>query len=519
MAGLLNPMNAMIEHVFASRQVGHSPHRRRGVPRIGTGYVAPMSVPDDTRPLDGVAMADLVARGEVSPSELVEAAIGRVEAVNGDINAVVHPLYEQARAAAASMNDQEPRGSLWGVPFLTKDLVCATAGDPYHGGVRALRDADHRAPADTNLAVMFRELGLVNLGRTNTPELGLTITTEPAAHGPTRNPWNLAHSTGGSSGGSAAAVAAGVVPVAHANDGGGSIRIPAAECGLFGLKPSRGRVSQGPDDGDGWGGATIEGVVSRSVRDTAVVLDGISRPWPGDPYRAPAPSTPFASAPERDPDTLVVGLCTDSAWGPVHDECATAVDAAGALLEELGHQVMVSRPAPLFEDAFFDHFPVVVAVATAATLDRLPAMIGRQIQKGDVEGDTAALAAIGRGITGVRYVEAIEWFHSFTRRMAEWWNDHDVLVTPVLAEPPPLIGELRDPSRRNRFRELLQFTPQFNVTGQPAMSVPLHWSADNLPVGVQFVGPANSEHLLLGLGAQLERARPWAHRLAPVFAP
>ena len=471
------------------------------------------------RPLDGVAMAALVTAGEATPSELVEDAITRSAAVNGDLNAVIHELHDGARATAAAMDGQAPSGALWGVPFLTKDLMCATKGDPYHGGNVALRDADHRADHDTYLAVMFRELGLVNIGRTNTPEFGLTVTTEPASHGPTHNPWNLGHSTGGSSGGSAAAVAAGVVPIAHANDGGGSIRIPASECGLFGLKPTRGRVSHGPDGGEVWAGAAIEGVISRSVRDSAAVLDGISRPWPGDPYWAASPASPFASAPSSAPRSLTIGLCPDSTWGSVDRECQIAVEQAGRLLEELGHHVSVSRPAPLFDDEFFDVFPTVLAAATAAMVDTLGRAIGRPLVADDFERDTAALVARGRSVTGVEHVTALEWLHSFTRRMAHWWTDHDVLVTPTLAEPPPRIGELRDPATGSaRLRELLLFTAQFNVTGQPAMSVPLHWTPEGLPVGVQFVGAAASEYELIQLAGQLEETQPWAHRRPPVWA-
>lgn len=495
----------MIEHTFASRQARH--------PRP-EDYRALMSRPQT--PPDGVALAALVAAGEVTPRELVEAAIARAAAVNEDLNAIIHPLYESALAAAGA---EGPRGPLWGVPFLTKDLMCATEGDPYHAGNIALRDAGNRALHDTHLATMFRELGLLNLGRTNTPEFGLTPTTEPVAYGPSRNPWHLDHSTGGSSGGSAAAVAAGVVPIAHANDGGGSIRIPASECGLFGLKPTRGRVSAGPDAGVVWAGAAIEGVVSRSVRDSAVVLDGISRVWPGDPYWAPPPQRPFADAPTDPVSSLRVGICSTSSWGPVHGDCATAVEATGRLLESLGHRVETSHPEPLFDPDFFEVFPRVLAVSTAEMVDALGRQLGRPLTREDMEGDTAALVALGRSMSGVDYVRGIEWFHDYTRRMAWWWEDFDVLVTPTLAEPPPRLGELRDPATGGRrLRDLLHFTAQFNVTGQPAMSVPLHWSADGLPVGVQVVGRPASEYELLQLAGQMEAAAPWADRLPPVFA-
>ncbi|MFT7645514.1 MAG: amidase [Candidatus Poriferisodalaceae bacterium] len=470
--------------------------------------------------VDGTEMARMVRAGEASAAELVEAAIARAEQVNGELNAIIHPLYDKARASAAHPLPQHASGPFAGVPFLTKDLMCATEGDPYHAGNKALRDANSVAPYDTHLATMFADAGLVNIGRTNTPEFGGTITTEPASHGPCRNPWNTAHSTGGSSGGSAASVAAGVVPIAHANDGGGSIRIPASECGLFGLKPSRGRVSHGPDHGEAWGGAAIEGVVSRTVRDSATMLDAISRVWPGDPYHAPAPPTPFADAPHTDPGKLKVGLLTASSWGPVHQECATAVEHTGRVLESLGHSVEYAAPEAIFNDNFFDHFRTVLAVAIAAEVTGVSRRIGRQAIAGDFEADTWALAQLGTTISGTDYLAAIEQFQQYTRDMSNWWaTGHDLLVTPVIAEPPPLIGELRNPATgRARQTELLKFTAQFNVTGQPAMSVPMHWTPDDLPVGVQVVGAYASEHQLLSVAAQLEAAAPWAHRRPGVFA-
>lgn len=467
--------------------------------------------------LDATALAELVRGGEIRATELVETAIARIEELNPRLNAVIHRLDDDARRRAADPGS----GPFAGVPFLTKDLMCATAGQPLHMGNAALRDIDHHATEDTYLAIMFRDSGVVDVGRSNTPELGGSVTTEPVSHGPCRNPWNLDHSTGGSSGGSAAAVAAGIVPMAHANDGGGSIRIPASECGLFGLKPSRGRVSAGPAHGEVWSGAAIEGVVSRSVRDSATMLDCISRPWPGDPYRAPATEATFAAAAVTEPGRLRVGLCTQAPWGPLHAECADAVHSTGMLLESLGHAVDVAHPAAMFEDDFWPNFVTLLAVANAASLDEIGAILGRPVTRDDVEGDTWALARRGRELSGTDYLAAVEWFHAFTRRLAAWWSDDgfDVLVTPVLAGPPPRIGELRDPRVGNRLlRELVQYTPQFNVSGQPAASVPLHWTADGLPVGVQVVGAYGAEEMLLSLGAQLEQARDWASRRPAVFA-
>ena len=476
---------------------------------------------------DGVATAELFASGEASAVELLDEAIARAERLNPQINAVIGRLDDGARRTAEQLDTSRSAdtaasaaaGSLAGVPFLTKDLTCTTEGQPYHAGNVALRDAGHVAASTAHLATMFAELGLVNFGRTNTPEFGLTVTTEPLAYGPTANPWNAAHSAGGSSGGSAAAVAAGIVPIAHANDGGGSIRVPAANCGLFGLKPNRGRVSLGPASGDGWAGFSVDGVVSRSVRDSARVLDGISRPWPGDPYWAPPPSGTFESAAERPPGVLRIGLCMQSDWGPVHPECMSAVDDAGRLAESLGHAVEYSVPDGLFDEEFFEHFRTVVSACNAVELASLETALGRSLTRADTEGDTWAFMEMGRAVTGVQYIEAIEWCHAWTRRLAQWWASHDVLVSPIMTEPPPRLGELRNPETgRGRLNELLHFTPQWNVTGQPAMSVPLHWTADGLPVGVQFVGPHASEEMLLSLAGQLEQAAPWADRTPPLWA-
>lgn len=472
---------------------------------------------------DGIATHELFATGTASAVELLDEAIARADRLNPEINAIIGRLDDRARQAAeqldAARGTNQPHGPLAGVPFLTKDLTCTTAGQPYHAGNAALKEAGHVAPSTAHLATMFAELGFVNFGRTNTPEFGLTITTEPLAYGPTANPWNTGHSTGGSSGGSAATVAAGIVPIAHANDGGGSIRVPAANCGLFGLKPNRGRVSLGPDSGDGWAGFSVDGVVSRSVRDSARVLDGISRPWPGDPYWAPPPAGTFESAAGRDPGVLRIGLCAHSDWGPVDAECRQAVEDTGRLLERLGHHVEHSAPSELFHEEFFDRFRTIVSVCNAVSLAGYEAALGRQMSRADTEGDTWALMQIGREISGIQYVTAVEWCHAWTRRLAEWWADHDVLVSPIMTEPPPRLGELRNPATgRGRLNDLLQFTPQWNVSGQPAMSVPLHWTASGLPVGVQFVGPHASEEMLLSLAGQLEQAAPWADRAPRVWA-
>ncbi|MCP3937646.1 MAG: amidase [Actinomycetia bacterium] len=471
-----------------------------------------MQIPDAT------ALAELVRDGKASPAELVDEAITRIESTNPTINAVIHPRFEAARdEAAGGLVD----GPFRGVPMLVKDLNCAIAGEPHHMGCKALKEAGFIAPIDSFLYRRFQKLGLVTLGRTNTPEFGSTITTEPEAYGPSRNPWNTDHSTGGSSGGSAAAVAAGLVPIAHANDGGGSIRIPASECGLVGLKPTRGRVSQGPDIGEAWAGSTIDGVVTRSVRDTATALDGISGPEPGDPYYAAPPLRPFASEVGVDPGRLKIGIAPTAPHGTSHDECIAAVEAAGSLLEDLGHAVEIAQPAALSEEALTENFLTVLAASTAADFHNLAAAIGRPLEADDVEPGNWFFAEMGRAVTGEQYLLSVQWTHAWQRRMASWWahDGFDILVTPTLAVPPPPIGWLSDPELGfGRVQEIMLFTAQFNVTGQPAVSLPLHQTADGLPVGVQFVGPYAGEDLLIRLASQLEDAAPWADRIPPLWA-
>ena len=470
--------------------------------------------------VDGVELARLVQQGKASPTELLEEAIARADAINPKLNAIIHRLDEQARSVAASMSKQKTseQATLRGVPFLTKDLTVMTKGDPYHAGNVALRDSDFRAGHTTHLATMFQQLGLVNFGRTNTPEFGGTVTTEPISHGACRNPWNIDHSTGGSSGGSAAAVAAGIVPIAHANDGGGSIRIPASECGLVGLKPSKGRVSFGPKIGEAWAGAAIDGVVTRTIRDTARVLDGISQPWIGDPYWAPLPAMSFEQAISDVPRQLRVGLVTESSWGTVHPECIMAVEQTALALQDLGHLVEVAKPDALFDDDLFEHFKVVLASSEAFSVEKLQDAVGRRFETGDMEADTQALVELGRKYSATDYLASVEWFHSYTRQMASWWQEFDLLLTPVIAEPPPKIGELRDPrTGTKRLRELLLFTAQFNITGQPAISLPMHSSKEGLPIGVQLVAAMHGESLLLQVGQQLEDASSWYNRKPAVW--
>jgi amidase len=397
-------------------------------------------------------------------------------------------------------------------------------GEPHHMGTRALKSIDYRSPVDSALYRRFRAAGFVAIGRTNTPEMGSTITTEPIAYGPSRNPWNLDHSTGGSSGGSAAAVAAGIVAVGHANDGGGSIRVPASECALVGLKPSRGRVSTAPLVGESWAGATVDGCVTRSVRDTAAVLDAISGYEPGDPYTAPPFVRPLAAEVGVDPGPLRIGVLDRSPDVPSHPDCEAAVAAAAKLLESLGHHVDDSSPAAMIDTGMQDRFVTILAANTAHDLRLMEQLLGRPIADGDLEPDNVFFGEMGKVVSSADYLLAVTGQHMWSREILSWWHPadgsagHDLLLTPVIATPPPPIGYLAGPEGGMRVRELLQFTAQFNVTGQPAISLPLHWTAGGLPVGVQLVAAYGREDLLVRVASQLEAAQPWFTRRPPVSA-
>jgi amidase len=479
----------------------------------------------DTTWLDATAQAELVRTGEVSPAELVEDAIARIEKVNPQLNAVVRDRFEQARTEAAG---ELPDGPFRGVPMLLKDLGCHVAGEETNYGTSFLRDAHVRWPTDSHLAARFRSAGFLFLGRTNVPEFGTTVTTEPVANGPCRNPYDLDHSTGGSSGGSAAAVAAGLVPVAHANDGGGSIRIPASECGLVGLKPTRARVSQGPDVGESWAGATIDGVVSRTVRDSAAILDWIGQPMPGDPYWAPPLPRPLASEVGAPVGRLRVGLVDrPPAGSPYLDdaECRAAVAATGALLESLGCEVSFASPEPLFEEQFSSMFIATIAGDTALTLQLLSDAVGRPIADEELEPRNAFYRLVGDDLRAKDYLGARMWLGAWVRRMAQWWAPadaggagFDLLVTPTVAAPPPKLGWMTGEQEGQRIASFIPYTAQFNVTGQPAVSLPLHFTDAGLPVGVQLVAEFGHEDVLVRVAAALEEAAPWAHRRPAVSA-
>jgi amidase len=469
--------------------------------------------------LDATAQADLVRRGELSPAELVESAISRIEAVNPQLDAVIRTRFDQARAEASGGGAHD--GPFGGVPILFKDLGCLVAGEVTAFGLGPLRDL--ALPVTSYLADHFRAAGFIPLGRTNVPELGTTVTTEARSFPPARNPWHPGHSTGGSSGGSAAAVASGMVPVAHANDGGGSIRIPASECGLVGLKPTRGRVSQGPVVGEGWAGATIDGVVTRTVRDAAGVLDVISTPMPGDPYYAPPLPRPLRVEAGADPGRLRVGLL-DRPGSDVyldHPQCRAAVAAAGRLLESLGHHVEESAPPAMFDPGFSRHFNTIIAADTETSMQRFEALLGRPIADDEIEPRNAAYRHAGRALAAVDYLNSRLWIGVWVRRMADWWSGHDLLVTPTLGAPPPELGWFTAEGPQTEGRRIASFIPytaQFNMTGQPAITVPMHWTPGGLPVGVQLVAGYGREDRLIQVASQLEQAAPWSERRPRVHA-
>ncbi len=485
---------------------------------------------------DAVALAELVRGGQVAPVELVEAAIRRIEQRNPTLNAVIHRLYDTARAAAVD----PPEGPFRGVPMLVKDLGAEVAGAPMQNGSRI--GVGVVPDRDNELVSRYRSAGFLFVGKTNTPELGITPTTEPALHGPTRNPWNTERTSGGSSGGSAAAVAAGMVPVAHGGDGGGSIRIPASCCGLFGMKPTRGRNPMGPFRGPSWQGAVVEHVLSRSVRDSAAVLDASHGPDAGAPYHAPPPERPWLQEVGRDPGRLRIGWTSRPFLADaVHPECAAAVQDTARLLEGLGHHVEETAP-DLDRGAFSRAFVTVIASEIAADVTEAESRLGRPARWEELETTTWPLVLLGRTLRAAELASAARALHRESLKVGTFFTRYDVLLTPTLGSPPVPLGAIRATGaeaamtrivRSLHAGRLLQavdavgqmaarafdfaaFTPVFNVTGQPAMSVPLYWTSDGLPVGLQFVGPFGDEALLFRLAGQLEVTRPWFDRRPPV---
>jgi len=465
---------------------------------------------------DGLGLASLVARKSVAPAELADEAIARIEKHNAQLNAVVTPMYEQGRTLA-----QHPGGGPFrGVPFLLKDILGNFAGVPTQSGARFM--AGNVAAVDDTLVVRFKAAGLVPLGKTNVPEFGLLPTTEGVLYGAAHNPWNLAHSTGGSSGGSAAAVAAGIVPMAHANDGGGSIRIPASCCGLVGLKPSRARNPLGPMLGDIMSGLICEHVVSRTVRDTAALLDCTAGPEPGDPYAALAPPRPYLDELAAKPTKLRIAFSTtDFAGKALHPECVAGIEATAKLCQELGHEVEQALP-PVDANQLTQSFLGLWCGGLAMQIDAIAMLSGREIREADFEGVTWGLYQQGKQVTASQYLLALTMLQIAGRACGQFHETYDCWLTTTLGAPPMALGTIdiqqRDPTQA--FAPILDyvpFTPLQNATGQPAISLPLHWTKDGLPVGLMFVAKIGDESTLLRLAAQLEQARPWIGKRPPLF--
>ncbi|MEV0613377.1 amidase family protein [Nonomuraea sp. NPDC050404] len=465
--------------------------------------------------LDAVGQARAVREGQVSARELAEAAIARIEAADGELNAVVHRRFERALAEIDTIPAEAP---FRGVPILLKDLGWREAGEPYSAGSNV---RDEAQGVDGYGVVRLREAGFVLLGRTNTPEFGSTITTEPVAFGPTRNPYDPAYSAGGSSGGSAAAVAAGMVALATASDGGGSIRVPASLCGLVGLKPARGRVSLGPAQGEGWSGFSCPGFVSRTVRDSAAALDLVSAPCPGDPYEAPRLPGRLADEVGRDPGRLRIGFLTTHPRDdvPPVPELVEAVTGAAALLESLGHDVAPGGPPALGDGDFPRHFGAIVANNLAAQVASLGALRGKPVEMEELEPRNAAMVNSAREHSAADHILATQWVDGFRRRMAAWWSEgHDLLLMPSLGVAPFPLGWIPPDDLSiafGRTAHVVAYTSPINATGQPAVSLPLHRNAAGLPVGVQLVAAAGREDLLVRVAAQVEAASPFEHTAMP----
>ena len=472
------------------------------------------SLADDTRWLDATAQAELVASGKVTPLEMVNAAIERVERYDSKLNALTYRWFDAARQLATSSD--LPEGPFRGVPYLLKDLYAAEAGKPLSNGSKAYKAADYVSTEDTTLVARYKASGLISIGRSNSPEFGSVPVTEPEAWGPTRNPWDLTRTSGGSSGGSAAAVATGIVPIAHATDGGGSIRIPASCCGLVGLKVSQGRISMGPlRDESNLG---VEHCVSRSVRDSARLLDATHGPGIGDVIIAPTPRRPFVEEVGADPGRLRIGLLDfNPRGGEVHADCIDGVHKTAKLLESLGHHVEPGFPEILSDNEIGRAFSMLWSTNMGTAIRRFNEALGREMTTDDIEAMNWAQAQFAIGVNAVDYSLAQASSVKFRRAIQSWWSQGwDLLLTPTLSAPPLLIGSLPN-NPEHPMTPLMtggawvSFTSQFNISGQPAISLPLHRDANGLPIGMQLVAAYGREDVLIRVASQLEQAAPWAH--------
>ena len=494
-----------------------------------TGLLTPGSVAVEGAPVgdwtlqelidyDALGLAELVKSGQIGAAELLEAAIDRVAQVNPQINALVAPMYEEARRTVA---EGATTGPFAGVPFLLKDLRALYAGVPTTSGSRFF--TDYRPDHDSELVARYKRAGLVIFGKTNTPEFGCCPSTEGALFGATRNPWNTEHSAGGSSGGAAAAVAARILPAAHGSDGGGSIRIPASCCGVFGFKPTRGMNPSGPDYGEAWNGLSAEHVLTMSVRDSAALLDVSRGPAPGDPYCGPALERSFLEAVSRPPGKLKIAVQRQALTGaPVHADCIAAVDDAVELLTELGH--VVEEAAPKYDvERIGAAFPLIIAANVQAAIDQRAEETGTEPDTAVIENVIHFLGAMGHDRNAVDMVRALWAMHATGRQVASFFEQYDVLLSPVVATPPPPVGVLDTSSSDvdaylKAVFAFIPFTSLANVAGTPGMSVPLYWNKQGLPIGVHFGAGFGADSKLFSLAAQLEEARPWAQRRPPVCA-
>ena len=470
-----------------------------------------MSIADYER-YDALGLAALVREKEVKPEELLEAAVARMEERNPTLNAVVIPMVDEARAAIEA---GLPDGPLRGVPFLLKDLHLLYEGVATTNGCRLF--ADHVADHDSEMVRRYKAAGLVIFGKTASPEFGITTSTESALFGKTRNPWKEGITAGGSSGGASSAVAGGILPAANASDGGGSIRIPASCCGLFGLKPSRGRIPFGPDAGEGWNGMSTIHAVTRSVRDSAALLDAVCGPEVGAPYVAPAPERPYLEEVGRAPGKLRIALQTTAFNGvDVHPDCVRAAERAAELCRDLGHEV-VPATLPIDFGPLGEATRVIIAANLELTLATRAEERGRPLEQGDVETMTFFMAQAGKQRSATEYVAATKLVHAAGRTVASFLHDYDALITPTMAQPPAALGQLSldnpdAPEFLSALTASTAFTQLFNASGHPSTSIPLHWNENGVPIGTMLTGRFGDEATLFRLSAQLEGAQPWFDR-------
>lgn len=486
---------------------------------------------EDLSQFDGLAIADLIRRRELDPIEVIEITIANIEKLNPTLNAVIHKMYEEARAVATSWkraleNDTQTTATFCGVPFFLKDLLAEYKGAPFNEGCRAL--AHYVSKIDSELVVRQKAAGLVVCGKTNTPEFGGSPVTEPALHGATLNPWNIEHTPGGSSGGSAAMVAAGVVPMAHANDGGGSIRIPASCCGLFGMKPSRGRNPLGPLFGDLGSGIIYEHVVTRTVRDSAAMLDATAGSDIGEPYTIAAPERRYLDEVAADPGRLKVGFITrlPRGWHETtapHPDCVRGVEETATLCEGLGHDVVEIEPDTFGHPDMPGIFGPRFSGFVGHVVRYWEQEINRSMTRDDMEDATWDWYQAAINTSAADYLRAVEDAQRYSRKMAKWYVDdgYDALLMPTLAVPPVKIGAfVPNPDKPGQWLtdilNFVAFTYVYNLTGQPAMSMPLCTNGAGLPIGMQFAGRFGDEATLFRLAGQLEQAKPWIDRIPSV---